>query len=84
MNTNSFKEYSFANHGEVYRAVDEVCHAHGIKYYLIGANARDVALYNAGQKPSRGTKDIDFAVMLPDMDAYEELKEQILANFERF
>ncbi|MBK9317509.1 MAG: hypothetical protein IPM91_00850 [Bacteroidetes bacterium] len=31
-----------------------------------------------GIKPGRGTNDIDFAVMLPEMDVYEHLKERII------
>lgn len=68
-----FKEYSFAHHGEVYAILEEVFNIHKIKYYLIGANARDVQLYKKGIKPSRGTGDIDFAVMVPDIDTYDSL-----------
>lgn len=48
-----------------------------IHYYLIGANARDVQLYKSGSKPNRGTADIDFAVMLPDMDTYHALMAEL-------
>ena len=57
----TYKDYSFANHGEVYQALEEVFIKHDITYYLVGANARDVQLYKAGIKPTRGTADIDFA-----------------------
>jgi len=70
----SFKVYSFAQHTEVYQILERVFASHGISYYLIGANARDVALYKAGAKPSRATADIDFAVMVPDHASFEELK----------
>lgn len=70
----SYKAYSFANHKEVYLALEK-CFVHfGIKYYLIGANARDVQLYKAGVKPNRGTADIDFAIMLPDIEKYNALR----------
>ncbi|NJB37794.1 nucleotidyl transferase AbiEii/AbiGii toxin family protein [Croceivirga sp. JEA036] len=73
----SFKAYSFAQHSQVYQILEGVFAAHGIRYYLIGANARDVALYKAGAKPSRATADIDFAVMVPDLASFEALKTEI-------
>lgn len=76
----SFKGYSFAHCAEVYRILDTVFTAHGISYYLIGANARDVALYKAGQKPSRATADIDFAVMVPDYKSFDALKADLHQN----
>lgn len=70
----NFKAYSFAHHAEVYQILEIVFASYGISYYLIGANARDVALYKAGAKPTRGTADIDFAVMVPDHASFEALK----------
>ncbi|TLF47113.1 nucleotidyl transferase AbiEii/AbiGii toxin family protein [Maribacter aurantiacus] len=70
----NFKAYSFAHHAEVYQILEKVFASHGIHYYLIGANARDVALYKAGAKPSRATADIDFALMVPDHASFESLK----------
>lgn len=82
MNTsrNSYKDYSFAHHAEVYRLVEQTCAHFGIHYYLIGANARDVALYKAGVRPARGTADVDFAVMLADMEGYEAFKLKLKSN----
>ncbi|SEL03530.1 Predicted nucleotidyltransferase [Maribacter orientalis] len=73
----SFKIYSFSQHTEVYLILERVFASNGINYYLIGANARDVALYKAGAKPSRATADIDFAVMVPDHASFEALKKEI-------
>lgn len=73
----TYKDYSFANHGEVYRIVEEVFFSHNIKYYLIGANARDVQLYKVGLKPARNTADIDFAVMVPDFEKYDVLLDEL-------
>lgn len=73
----TYKDYSFANHGEVYKILEEVFAIHNIKYYLIGANARDVQLYKVGIKPTRGTADIDFAVMVPDFDVYDLIFETL-------
>ncbi len=73
----TYKDYSFANHGEVYQILEEVLTKHGIKYYLVGANARDVQLYKAGIKPTRGTADFDFAVMVPDFQVYNTIFEEL-------
>lgn len=73
----TYKEYSFAHHKEVYQLLETVFREFKIFYYLIGANARDVALYNAGQKPTRATGDIDFAIMLPDIPTYEALLQEL-------
>ncbi len=73
----TYKDYSFAKHGEVYRILEEVFTANDIKYYLVGANARDVQLYKAGIKPTRSTADIDFAVMVPDFGIYDTLFEEL-------
>lgn len=69
----NFKQYSFAHHEEVYIILEEVFSTYDIKYYLIGANARDVQLYKKGIKPSRATGDIDFAIMVPDIETYDTL-----------
>ncbi|SNZ01211.1 hypothetical protein [Flagellimonas pacifica] len=73
----TYKDYSFANHGEVYQALEEVFIKNDITYYLVGANARDVQLYKAGIKPTRGTADIDFAVMVPDFQVYDLIFEEL-------
>jgi predicted nucleotidyltransferase len=80
MSTSSptYKDYSFSQHGEVYTILEKVFTQFGIAYYLVGANARDVQLYKAGIKPSRGTADIDFAVMVPDFQVYDALFEALV------
>lgn len=77
MSNPSYKEYSFADHKEVYLLLDDAFRKHNIAYYLIGANARDVQLYKAGTKPTRLTGDIDFAIMVPDFGAYDALFEYL-------
>lgn len=76
----SYKDYSFADHKEVYQMLEKTFRAFGIHYYLIGANARDVALYIAGIKPTRATADIDFAVMIPDIQTYKDIRSNLLKN----
>tara|TARA_R100000935_G_scaffold10424_2_gene20821 strand:+ start:2437 stop:3285 length:849 start_codon:yes stop_codon:yes gene_type:complete len=73
----TYKAYSFAYQKEVYLLLETAFSKFGISYYLIGANARDVALYKAGQKPTRATGDIDFAIMLPDISTYEALLQEL-------
>jgi len=76
----TYKDYSFANHGEVYQILEEVFTSHHIKYYLIGANARDVQLYKAGIKPARNTADIDFAVMVPTFEKYDTIFDSLCSR----
>lgn len=76
----TFKEYSFQDHKDVYLIIDSIMKSFGYEYYLIGANARDIQLYKAGIKPSRGTADIDFAVMIPTMKDYKEFISRVLDN----
>ena len=76
----TFKDYSFSAHTEVYKVLDATFKTHGISYYLIGANARDVQLYKAKAKPTRITGDIDFAVLVPDFDTYASLQEALIAG----
>jgi len=73
----TYKDYSFAHHGEVYFILEKVFAQFGISYYLVGANARDVQLYKKGIKPSRGTADIDFAIMIPDFETYNAVFETL-------
>ncbi|WP_047547428.1 nucleotidyl transferase AbiEii/AbiGii toxin family protein [Psychroserpens sp. Hel_I_66] len=75
----TYKDYSFQYHGEVYAILEQVFAKNNIVYYLIGANARDVHLYKKGIKPARGTADIDFAVMIPDFHAYNLLFAELCA-----
>ena len=53
----TFKDYSFGDHADVYRIIEQVCSEFHIHYYLIGANARDVALYKAGETPTEWQKE---------------------------
>jgi len=76
----TFKEYSFQDHTDVYLIIDSIMESFGYKYYLIGANARDIQLYKAGIKPSRGTADVDFAVMIPSLEDYAKFIAKIINN----
>ena len=53
---------------------------HGIPYYLIGVSAIALELLKKGIKPSRGTKDIDFAIMISNMSEYENISQALIKN----
>lgn len=65
---------------DVFQIVDEVMKANKAPYYLIGVNATDLQLLKEGVKPTRGTKDIDFAVMVSSFQDYEKIKADIIAR----
>lgn len=67
------KDYAFAAHAEAFQVLIDVFNSFSIRYFLIGAQARDLHFYQKGIKPARGTRDIDFAVMVEDMPHYLEL-----------
>ena len=57
----------------VFETLEEAFHVCGIDYYLIGALARDT-WYARAQKKFRTTKDVDFAVMIGNLEQYEQVK----------
>lgn len=71
----TYRELSFPYYKDAFFIIDKICGDLGVEYYLIGAQARDFQMLERGIRPTRGTKDIDFAVMLPEMKAYNELIE---------
>lgn len=77
---NSFKQYAFGEHQAAFQTLITVFEAFSIRYFLIGAQARDVHFYRQGIKPMRGTRDIDFAVMVETIEDYNHLKNELLKN----
>ncbi|NLT52687.1 MAG: hypothetical protein GXX85_17425 [Ignavibacteria bacterium] len=69
----AYRELSLPHFREVFRIIDTVCGEMGIGYYLIGAQAKDFHFLEKGFKPRRDTKDIDFAVMMPEMKVYDNM-----------
>lgn len=65
---------------EVFQRVDDVMKANQAPYYLIGVNAADLQLLKEGVKPSRGTKDIDFAVMVSSFHDYDKIKDDLIVK----
>ena len=58
---------------EVLDTVDKCCADLGIDFYILGALARDV-WYREGEIPILGTKDVDFAILIRDVEYYDQLK----------
>ncbi|MBU0489993.1 MAG: hypothetical protein KKD31_18795, partial [Bacteroidetes bacterium] len=69
----TYKELAIPYFKESFDCIDEVMQELQIPYYLIGVSAIDLELLKEGIKPSRGTKDIDFAVMISSIAAYEKI-----------
>ena len=61
---------------DLFDALEEAFTAVGTDYYLIGAVARDF-WYSRGQKKFRGTKDVDFAVLVGSQREYEAIKQYL-------
>ncbi|UII21568.1 hypothetical protein [Fulvivirga ligni] len=82
MNTSnqSYKELAIPFFKEVFDHVDEVMISHNIPYYLIGASAIALELLKKGNKPNRGTKDIDFAIMISSIHEYDDLTKSFEAK----
>ena len=79
MNTSNqtYKELSTPFFKETFDCIDEIMKEHQIPYYLIGANAIALELLKEGIKPSRGTRDIDFAIMISNTDEYEKISKDL-------
>ncbi|MFC4871399.1 hypothetical protein [Negadavirga shengliensis] len=69
----SYKELGIPYFREVFDLLDETFQARGIPYYLLGATAISLELLKNGIKPPRGTKDIDFAIMISSFEDYRGL-----------
>lgn len=69
----TYKELAIPYFKESFDCIDEVMKELQIPYYLIGVSAIALELLKEGIKPSRGTKDIDFAVMISSIAAYEKI-----------
>ena len=69
----TYKELSIPYFKEVFDCIDEVMEKMDIPYYLIGASAIALELLKKGIKPSRGTKDIDFAIMISSIKEFEAI-----------
>lgn len=82
MNTSNqtYKELAIPFFKETFDCIDEVMRALNIPYYLIGVSAIALELLKEGIKPTRGTKDIDFAVMISNIAEYKNLSDALAAR----
>lgn len=69
----TYKELAIPYFLEVFQIVDEVLSKLSIPYYLIGASAIALELLKTGIGPSRGTKDIDFAIMISSLKEFDDV-----------
>lgn len=69
----SYKELAIPYFKEVFEIIDEIMQKHKIPYYLIGVSAIALELLKENIKPSRGTKDIDFAIMISSTKEYQKI-----------
>jgi len=74
----TYKELAIPYFKEVFDIIDDVLVKLNIPYYLIGASAVALELLKGGIKPSRGTKDIDFAIMISSIQEFEAVVEALL------
>lgn len=72
----TYKELAIPYFKEVFDSIDEVMIKLKVPYYLIGASAIALELLKDGIKPSRGTKDIDFAIMISSIKDFEIIVEE--------
>jgi len=73
----TYKELAIPYFKEVFDSIDEVMIKLKVPYYLIGASAIALELLKDGIKPSRGTKDIDFAIMISSIKDFEIIVEEL-------
>jgi predicted nucleotidyltransferase len=76
----TYKELSIPYFKETFECIDQIMKEHNVPYYLIGANAIALELLKQGVKPSRGTKDIDFAIMISNLTEYENISQALVSN----
>ncbi len=74
----SYKELSIPFFKEVFEIIDKAMLEHRIPYYLIGVTAMALELLKKGIKPGRGTKDVDFAIMISTINQYEQLGDTLV------
>jgi len=69
----SYKELAIPYFKEVFEIIDKIMQKHQIPYYLIGVSAIALQLLKKDLKPGRGTKDIDFAIMISSTKEYQKI-----------
>lgn len=74
ISSQTYKELAIPYFKETFDCIDEVMTELQLPYYLIGVSAIALQLLQKGIKPIRGTKDIDFAVMVSSLKKYEQIR----------
>lgn len=66
---------------ELYTSINIHAEALSISYLVVGAMARDLVLVHGyGSRIERGTKDVDFAIDVPDWDKFMALKNRLISD----
>lgn len=73
----NFNQLSQAGLKEIIEGISEACEYVGIDFYLIGALANQIWFSKANIK-LRGTKDIDFAILIPDENKFNLFKNYLI------
>lgn len=73
----TYKDLAIPYFKEVFDCIDKVMVKLRVPYYLIGASAIALELLKKGIKPSRGTKDIDFAIMISSLQEFETIVHEL-------
>jgi predicted nucleotidyltransferase len=73
----SYKQLGIPFFKEVFNLLDRTFKEMEIPYYLLGATAISLELLKDGIKPPRGTKDIDFAIMISSKAEYEQFSAEL-------
>lgn len=74
----TYKELAIPYFKEVFDCIDNVMIKLNVPYYLIGATAVALNLLREGIKPSRGTKDIDFAIMISSFKEFDSIVAELV------
>jgi len=69
----TYKELAIPYFNEVFDIIDQTLSNLKIPFYLVGVSAVALELLKGGIKPSRGTKDIDFAIMISSLAEFEQV-----------
>ncbi|MEA1897210.1 MAG: nucleotidyl transferase AbiEii/AbiGii toxin family protein [Bacteroidota bacterium] len=67
------------SHKEIFQALERGFIKFGIDFYLVGATARDVWMRGVHDlPPKRATSDIDFGIMIKDINTFDDLKSYLI------
>lgn len=77
ISSQSYKELAIPYFKEVFEIIDKIMQQHKVPYYLIGVSAIALQLLKKDLKPGRGTKDIDFAIMISSTKEYQKITDDL-------